>query len=88
MERLPTPVFWPGEFHGLYSPWGHKGSDMTEQLSLSVSLRVAGGSTAQVDQLCHTGLAGPLRILRNLYVGQEAMVRTGHGTTDLFQTGK
>ena len=23
-ERLPTPVFLPGEFHGLYSPWGHK----------------------------------------------------------------
>ena len=23
-ERLPTPVFCPGEFHGLYSPWGHK----------------------------------------------------------------
>ena len=22
-ERLLTPVFWPGEFHGLYSPWGH-----------------------------------------------------------------
>ena len=22
MERLSTPVFWPGEFHGLYSPWG------------------------------------------------------------------
>ena len=20
-ERLPTPVFWPGEFHGLCSPW-------------------------------------------------------------------
>ena len=20
-ERLPTPVFWPGEFHGLYSLW-------------------------------------------------------------------
>ena len=20
-ERLPTPIFWPGEFHGLYSPW-------------------------------------------------------------------
>ena len=20
-ERLPTPVFWPGEFIGLYSPW-------------------------------------------------------------------
>ena len=38
-ERLPTPVFWPGEFHGLYSPWGHKQSDMTEPLSLSLSLR-------------------------------------------------
>ena len=27
-ERLPTPVFWPGKFHGLYSPWGHKETDM------------------------------------------------------------
>ena len=26
-EQLPTSVFWPGEFHGLYSPWGHKGFD-------------------------------------------------------------
>ena len=30
MERLPSPVFWPGEFHGLYSPWGRKESDTTE----------------------------------------------------------
>ena len=41
-EQLPTPVFWPGEFHGLYSPWGCKESDTTEQLSLSLS--------------CHQGL--------------------------------
>ena len=27
-------------------------------------------------------------ILRNLYPGQEATVRTGHGTTDWFQMGK
>ena len=27
-ERLPTPVFWPRKFHRLYSPWGHKESDM------------------------------------------------------------
>ena len=27
-------------------------------------------------------------LLRNLYTGQEAIVRTGHGTTDWFQTGK
>ena len=26
--------------------------------------------------------------LRNLYAGQEATVRTGHGTTDCFQRGK
>ena len=34
----PTPVFLPGESHGQrslvgYSPWGHKESDMTEQLT-------------------------------------------------------
>ena len=27
-------------------------------------------------------------LLRNLYAGQEASVRTGHGTTDQFQIGK
>ena len=36
-ERLPTPVFWPAEFHGLYSPQGHKESDTTEQISLALS---------------------------------------------------
>ena len=34
-EGLPTPVFWPGEFHGLYSPRGCKELDTAEQLSLS-----------------------------------------------------
>ena len=34
-ERLPTPVFWPGKFHGLYSPWDHKELDTTERLSLT-----------------------------------------------------
>ena len=28
------------------------------------------------------------RLLRNLYAGQEARVRTGHGTTEWFQIGK
>ena len=36
-DSLPTPVFWPGEFHGLYSPWGCKESDTMERLSLSLS---------------------------------------------------
>ena len=41
-EQLPTPVFLPGEFHGQkslegsYSPWGHKESDTTEQLTVYV----------------------------------------------------
>ena len=33
-ERLPTLVFCPGQFLGLYSSWGRKESDMIEQLSL------------------------------------------------------
>ena len=33
---LPTPVFWPGEFHGLHSPWCHKESEMTERPLLSL----------------------------------------------------
>ena len=35
-DRLPTPVFWPRELHGLYGPWGGKELDMTEQRSLSL----------------------------------------------------
>ena len=33
-ERLLTPVFWLGEFHGLYSPWGRKELGVTERLAL------------------------------------------------------
>ena len=36
--KLPTPVFWPGEFYALYSPWGLKESDTTECLSLFIHL--------------------------------------------------
>ena len=32
--------------------------------------------------------AATLTFLRNLYAGQEATVRTGHGTTDWFQIRK
>ena len=37
-ERLPTPVFLPGEFHGLYSPWGCKELDTTEHVQVHVQL--------------------------------------------------
>ena len=39
--------------------------------------------------LKETGIPDHLTcLLRNLYAGQEATVRTGHGTTDWFQRGK
>ena len=42
-ERLLTPVFWLGEFHGLYSPWVHKELDMTELLSLHFGQKTGPG---------------------------------------------
>ena len=33
VKGYPTAVFWPGAFHGLYSPWGCKELDKTEPLS-------------------------------------------------------
>ena len=45
-DRLPTPVFWPGKFHGLHSPWGHKESDTTERLLHS------GGPAGQSSVAC------------------------------------
>ena len=41
-ERLPTPVFWLGEFHGLYSLWGLKKLDMTESLHFHYIIQKAG----------------------------------------------
>ena len=39
--------------------------------------------------LKETGIPEHLKcLLRNQYAGQEAIVRTGHGTTDWFQIGK
>ena len=43
-EWLPTPVFWPGKFHELYSPWDRKESDMTVTFTVqyNTSVRVGG----------------------------------------------
>ena len=35
-DKLLTPVFWPGESHGLCGPWVCKESHTTERLSLSL----------------------------------------------------
>ena len=143
---LPTPVFWLGEFQGLYSSWGCKESNTTEQLSLShaskVMLKILQARIQQCmnreppdvqagfrkdrgtrDQIANIhwiikkarefqkniyfcfidyakafdcvdhhklwkifremGIPDHLTcLLRNLYTGHEATVRTGHGTTD------
>ena len=47
-EGPPTPVFWPGEFHGLYRPWDCKESDMTEWYLHYLK------SESEVVQLCVT----------------------------------
>ena len=52
-ERLPNPVFWPGEFRGLYSPWGHKELDTTERLSLFSSLSIFTLLGSQSPELFH-----------------------------------
>ena len=35
-KAVLLPVFWPREFHGLYSPWHRKESDTTERRSFSL----------------------------------------------------
>ena len=54
-ERLPTLVFWPGEFHGL-SPWGRKELDTTEWLSLHYLTDPMGIFTDEMMYLLFTDL--------------------------------
>ena len=65
-ERLLDPVFWPGEFHGLCSPWSNKELDLTERLSLSVySIYIAGLFVIKSD-FCYFNLR--LKCLQQLDV--------------------
>ena len=63
-ERLLSPLFWPGELHGLYSPWGCKESDTTEWLSFHSSLQLV----QPVQLALHVGAWGTLLTFR-LYLG-------------------
>ena len=47
-KQLPTPVFWPGEFHRLCDPWGRKELDRTEQLSFSLHFRQLASGKARI----------------------------------------
>ena len=41
-EQATHFFFWHGEFHGLYSPWGRKESEMTERLHFHFSVSCIG----------------------------------------------
>ena len=66
-ERLLTPVFWPGEFHGLDSPWGCKESDTTERLSLSIGLII----WVMAQQVRASLVESPYQLVKNLPATQQ-----------------
>ena len=70
-----------------------KAIDFQKKTSTSASLTMLKPLTVDHNKLWkilkEMGVPGHLTcLLRNLYVGQEAAVRTGHGKTDWFKIGK
>ena len=51
-EWLHIPLFWPGQFHELYNPWGCKESNTTEWLSLNTLWLM---KTSQESVICQLG---------------------------------
>ena len=66
-KRLPTPVFWLGECHGLYSPWDHKESDTTEWLPLVLNYP---GGPKIITKVLKSG-RGRLRKVKETNVARE-----------------
>ena len=66
-EKLPIPVFWPREFHGLYSAWGRKESDTTERLHVHFSLSCMGGGNGNPLQI------GRAHVWNSSHSGQSRM---------------
>ena len=70
-----------------------KKQENSRKTSTSASLTMLNPMTAWITTnwkiLQEMGISDhPTCLLRNLYAGQEAQVRIGHGTTDWFQIGK
>ena len=70
-----------------------KKKESSRKTSISALLTIPMPLTVDHNKLWkilkETGIPDHLTyLLRNLYAGQEATVRTGHGTTDWFQIGK
>ena len=78
-ERLPTPVLWPGEFHGLYSPWccrvGH------DWMTVNVSGPNPAFLTKLHPFLCPSGLLASLtlKITHHECFSQDRYEITGEG---------
>ena len=77
----PTLVFLPGESHGQrsqagYSPWGHKESDTTEQVSMHITCQC---SIVYITRIffTHSSVDGHLRFFHVLATVNSAAVNTG-----------
>ena len=82
-ERLPTPVSWPGEFHGLYGPWGRKESDTTEWLSLSTSVSPSTQNSDHQNRIPITAWKGSQRFGKH----PEAGGQEGEGPGNAWKWG-
>ena len=69
-----------------------KKQESSRKTSISALLTMPKPLTMWITKNCQIfqerGIPDPDRLLRNLYAGQEATGRTGHGTIDWFQMGK
>ena len=88
LEKAEEPeIKWPT------SAGSQKKQESTRKTSISALLTMPKPYCVDHNKLWkilkEMGIADHLTcLLRNLYAGQEATVRTGHGTTDWFQIGK
>ena len=80
-EWQPTPVFLPGEFHGLYSPWDRKEMDKSERLSLLSSQCFVSSFDLQFSLTCHEFINVPILELRKLSLASEVSPQGRHGET-------
>ena len=63
MAKLPTPVFWPGEFHGLYSPCGsQRQGRVTFTFTGLCYLESSSRIEAEILIVCRVGVMRKLRL--------------------------
>ena len=57
LEKGTSPVFWPEEFHGLYSLCGHKESDTTEHTCTHAEESLSLMGAVRCNEIAFKGLA-------------------------------